>query len=60
LSITSAPARPSIFGGPLSTKPVRSEGFTYEWHIAVQQIIAEGQRAASWIEASRAHLVERY
>jgi hypothetical protein len=26
------------------------EGFTYDWHITVQQIVGEGQRAASWIE----------
>ena len=26
------------------------EGFPYDWHIAVHQIVGEGQRAASWIE----------
>ena len=26
------------------------EGFPYDWHITVQQIVAEGQHAASWIE----------
>jgi predicted ester cyclase len=26
------------------------EGFAYDWHIAVQRIVGEGRRAASWIE----------
>jgi hypothetical protein len=26
--------------------------FTYDWHIAVQQIVGEGSHAASWIEAT--------
>ena len=28
------------------------DGFPYDWHIAVQQIVGEGPRAASWIEAT--------
>jgi predicted ester cyclase len=26
------------------------DGFAYDWHITVQRIVGEGQRAASWIE----------
>jgi hypothetical protein len=26
------------------------EGFRYDWHLTVQRIVGEGQRAASWIE----------
>src|ERR1039458_7097885 len=26
------------------------EGFPYDWHLTVQRIVGEGQRAASWIE----------
>ena len=29
-----------------------AEGFPYDWHIAVRQIIGEGQHAASWMEAT--------
>jgi hypothetical protein len=28
------------------------EGFRYDWHIAVRQIIGEGPHAASWIEVT--------
>jgi len=48
-----------IYRGPQTREQVRGrdayirfnvEGFAYDWHIAVQQIVGEGQRAASWIE----------
>lgn len=31
------------------------EGFTDDWHIAVQRIVAEGRQAASWIELTGAN-----
>jgi ketosteroid isomerase-like protein len=48
-----------IYHGPQTREQVRGrdayirfnvEGFTYDWHITVQQIVGEGQHAASWIE----------
>jgi ketosteroid isomerase-like protein len=48
-----------IYRGPQAREQVRgrdaylrfnAEGFPYEWHIAVQRIVGEGQHAASWIE----------
>lgn len=48
-----------LYRGPQTKEQVRgreayirfnTEGFTYDWHIAVQRIIGEGQHAASWIE----------
>jgi hypothetical protein len=50
-----------IYRGPQAREQVRGrdpyirfnvEGFPYDWHITVQQIVAEGQHAASWIEAT--------
>ena len=49
------------YRGPQAREQVRGreaylrfnvEGFPYDWHIAVQQIIGEGLHAASWIEAT--------
>jgi predicted ester cyclase len=49
-----------IYRGPQAREQVRGrdayirfnvEGFRYDWHITVQQIIGEGPQAASWIEA---------
>ena len=48
-----------IYRGPQAREQVRGrdaylrfnmEGFAYEWHLAVQRVVAEGQHAASWIE----------
>jgi SnoaL-like domain len=48
-----------IYRGPQTSEQVRGrdpyirfnvEGFAYDWHLAVQRIIGEGQRAASWVE----------
>lgn len=48
-----------LYRGPQTKEQVRgreayirfnTEGFTYDWHIAVQRIIGEGQHAASCIE----------
>ena len=48
-----------IYRGPQTREQVRGrdayirfnvEGFAYDWHVAVRQIIGEGQHAASWIE----------
>jgi ketosteroid isomerase-like protein len=48
-----------VYCGPQARERVRGreayirfnvEGFLYDWHVAVQQIVGEGQHAASWIE----------
>jgi hypothetical protein len=48
-----------LYRGPQTREQVRGrdpyirfnvEGFPYDWHLTVQRIIGEGQRAASWIE----------
>ena len=48
-----------IYRGPQTREQVRGkeaylrfniEGFAYDWHLAVQQIVGEGSRAASWID----------
>ena len=48
-----------VYRGPQTREQVRgkeaylrfnSEGFAYDWHLAVQQIVGEGSRAASWID----------
>jgi predicted ester cyclase len=48
-----------IYRGPQTREQVRGrdayirfnvEGFAYDWHLTVRQIVGEGQRAASWIE----------
>jgi len=48
-----------LYRGPQTREQVRGrdayirfnvEGFAYDWHIAVQQILGEDQHAASWIE----------
>jgi len=48
-----------LYRGPQTREQVRGreayirfnvEGFPHDWHIAVQRIVGEGQRAASWIE----------
>src|SRR3974377_1332381 len=48
-----------VYRGPQTREQVRGrdaylrfnvEGFRYDWHIAVQRIVGEGQHAASWIE----------
>jgi hypothetical protein len=48
-----------VYRGPQTREQVRGreayvrfnvEGFPYDWHLAVQQIVAEGLHAASWIE----------
>jgi predicted ester cyclase len=31
------------------------DGFSYDWHITVQQIVGEGRHAASWIEFTGPH-----
>ena len=47
------------YRGPQTREQVRGrdayirfnvEGFPYDWHLTVQQIVGEGQHAASWIE----------
>ncbi|MGH3153668.1 MAG: FHA domain-containing protein, partial [Streptosporangiaceae bacterium] len=52
-------ARDVIYRGPQAREQVRGReayirfnagGFLYEWHIAVQRIVGEGQHAVSWIE----------
>jgi hypothetical protein len=52
-------ARDVIYRGPQAREQVRgreayirfnAEGFAYEWHIAVQRIVGEGQHAVSWVE----------
>jgi pSer/pThr/pTyr-binding forkhead associated (FHA) protein len=48
-----------IYRGPQTREQVRGrgayirfnlDGFPYDWHLTVQRIVGEGQRAASWIE----------
>jgi predicted ester cyclase len=48
-----------IYRGPQTREQVRGrdayirfnvEGFPYDWHVIVQRIVGEGQRAASWTE----------
>ena len=48
-----------LYRGPQTREQVRgrdayvrfnAEGFAYDWHAAVQQIVGEGRHAASWIE----------
>ena len=48
-----------VYRGPQTREQVRGreryirfnvEGFPYDWHLTVQRIVGEGQRAASWIE----------
>ena len=48
-----------IYRGPQTREQVHGrdayirfnvEGFPYDWHLTVQQIVGEGQHAASWIE----------
>jgi predicted ester cyclase len=48
-----------IYRGPQTKEQVRGreayvrfnvEGFAYDWHLTVQQIVGEGQHAASWVE----------
>jgi ketosteroid isomerase-like protein len=48
-----------IYRGPQTREQVRGreaylrfnvEGFDYDWHLAVQRVVAEGQHAASWVE----------
>jgi predicted ester cyclase len=48
-----------IYRGPQTREQVRGrdayirfnvEGFPYDWHVTVQRIVGEGQRAASWTE----------
>ena len=48
-----------IYRGPQTREQVRGrdpyirfnvEGFPYDWHLTVQRIVGEGQRAASWVE----------
>jgi hypothetical protein len=48
-----------VYRGPQTREQVRGkeaylrfniEGFAYDWHLAVQQIVGEGSRAASWID----------
>ena len=48
-----------IYRGPQTREQVRGrdayilfnvEGFPYDWHLTVQRIVGEGQRAASWTE----------
>ena len=48
-----------IYRGPQTREQVRgreayrrfnAEGFDYEWHLAVERIVAEGPHAASWVE----------
>ena len=48
-----------IYRGPQTREQVRgreayrrfnAEGFDYEWHLAVERIVAEGLHAASWVE----------
>jgi predicted ester cyclase len=48
-----------IYRGPQTREQVRGraaymrfnvEGFAYDWHLTVQEIVGEGLRAASWIE----------
>jgi ketosteroid isomerase-like protein len=48
-----------VYRGPQTREQVRgreaylrfnTEGFDYDWHIAVQRIVGEDQHAASWLE----------
>ena len=48
-----------LYRGPQAREQVRgreayirfnAEGFSYEWHIAVQRIVGEGKHAVSWVE----------
>ena len=48
-----------VYQGPQAREQVRgkeaylrfnSEGFAYDWHLAVQQIVGEGSQAASWVD----------
>jgi predicted ester cyclase len=48
-----------VYRGPQTREQVRGrdayirfnvEGFPYDWHLTVQRIVGEGQRAASWTE----------
>src|SRR3984957_17224351 len=48
-----------VYRGPQTREQVRGreayvrfnvEGFAYDWHLTVQQIVGEGQHAASWVE----------
>jgi len=48
-----------VYRGPQTREQVRGrdpyiqfnvESFPYDWHLTVQRIVGEGQRAASWIE----------
>jgi hypothetical protein len=48
-----------VYRGPQTREQVRGrdpyvrfnvEGFPYDWHLTVDRIVGEGQRAASWIE----------
>jgi ketosteroid isomerase-like protein len=52
-----------LYRGPQARELVRgkqaylrfnAEGFTYEWHLTVHRIVAEGRHAASWIEMTYA------
>lgn len=51
-----------VYRGPQTREQVRgrdayvrfnAEGFSYDWHIAVRQIVGEHRHAASWIEFTR-------
>jgi hypothetical protein len=51
-----------IYRGPQTREQVRGrdayvrfnvEGFDYEWHLAVQQIVGEAQHGASWVPRRR-------
>jgi hypothetical protein len=48
-----------VYRGPQTREQVRGkeaylrfniEGFAYDWHLAVQEIVGEGSRAASWVD----------
>ena len=50
-----------LYRGPQTREQVRgrgayirfnTEGFGYDWHVAVQRIVGEGLHAASWIEVT--------
>ncbi len=52
-----------VYRGPQTKEQVRgrdaylrfnTEGFAYEWHLAVQRIVGEGRHAASWLEFTSA------
>jgi len=52
-----------VYRGPQTREQVRgreayirfnAEGFDYEWHVAVERIVGEGQHAASWTEFTAA------